>query len=365
MSQQMAALAESRGIVVDGVRDEQTRVILEGRINSGVRNASRLIEQIHTDAPLDQISPTKRLVFEARPRALSVGVGDNQLAPSEFALGQIAERAKVPTSYLKGLVSSESPSDNARAAYILQDTFANSVQERVLVRSVRGQLRGFLSDRYRRLDSRPLVDALAAEAAELGAVPFDGTATETRVALKVILPRVIEPVAGEAMVLGVEWSNSDFGNGTHSIRAFALRVVCLNGMTRENVMKQIHLGGRLGDDIRFSEQTHQLDTRASASALRDVVRGQLSAEGIERVSASIRAAAEKSMSVGQLQAAVRNDATKDQAKKIVEAFESLDVVNLPAGNTLWRASNAISWIARHVESDESRLDLERLAGKLV
>jgi hypothetical protein len=43
----------------------------------------------------------------------------------------------------------------------------------------------------------------------------------------------------------------------------------------------------------------------------------------------------------------------------------MNAVNLPPNKTAWRASNAISWIARAVESDEQRLDLERLAGSLV
>jgi hypothetical protein len=135
-------------------------------------------------------------------------------------------------------------------------------------------------------------------------------------------------------------------------------------MTRENLLKQVHLGARLSDDIEFSDRTHQLDTAASASALRDVVRGALSPAGRDRMADAIRAAHESAMSKQQLSAATRTLA-KPVQRSIVDAFESEDVINLPEGKTAWRASNAISWVARHTEDAELRLDLERTAGALV
>ena len=56
--------------------------------------------------------------------------------------------------------------------------------------------------------------------------------------------------------------------------------------------------------------------------------------------------------------------SKATVKAVVDAFTGPDVVNLPAGDTAWRGSNAISWIARNTQDAEQRLDLERLAGSL-
>jgi flagellar biosynthesis chaperone FliJ len=47
------------------------------------------------------------------------------------------------------------------------------------------------------------------------------------------------------------------------------------------------------------------------------------------------------------------------------AFDSPDVYNLPEGNTMWRVSNAISWIAGSTEDADRKLELQRLAGELV
>ena len=341
------------------------RAILQRQIDEGAKRAADVITTIERDQPRDQIVRARAAGFDVAPTGIRVRIADDWYQPTDFALGQIAGRAGVPLPYLRELAAPQSaPWQHQLASEILAQHHGNAGDVRVLVRSVRGQLRGWVSDKYRRLDSRPLVDALASEARSVGAVPIDGVATETRVAIKVIVPRILEPIPGEFLVYGGEWSNSDFGNGTHSFRTFALRVVCLNGMTRENLLKQVHLGARLGDEIEFSDRTHRLDTAASVSALRDVVRGALGPSGRDRMIEHIRAAHDRAMSKTQLSTATRA-LPKQVQKLVIDAFESPDVINLPEGNTAWRASNAISWVARHTEDAELRLDLERAAGALV
>lgn len=345
-----------------GNEADKYRAILDRKIKEGAAKAASVMHAIFTQAPKDQIVRTRSVYFSPSTTTLAVTVGDDFLHPSDHALGQLAERASVPGPYLRELSKGEDWKREL-AAMILTSHYANADDGRMLVRSVNGQLRGWLSDRFRRLDCRPLCDALGQEAQAIGAIPCDGTATETRVAIKLIMPEIVEPIPGEFLVYGGEWSNSDYGNGTHSFRAFALRVACLNGMTRENLLRQVHLGGRLEENIAFSDRTYQLDTEASVSALRDIVRGALGPSGRESLTEKIRAASEKEMSKGQLVSAVKT-LPKAQQKSIVDAFEFEDVINLPSGKTAWRGSNAVSWIARHTENPETRLDLERLAGSL-
>lgn len=341
------------------------RAILDQKIAQGAALAGKIIETIHTDMPTDMIGRTNSLKFNHRgdEAGITVAVGSSVLTPSDYALGQVAARAGIPVTYLRELVAGKDLWQRDLAAHALNQHFGNT-DDRVLVRSVRGQMRGMLSDKYRRLDNRPLIDALAQEAKAVGAVPVDGVATETRVAIKLLMPEIIEPVPGEYMVYGGEWSNSDYGNGAHSFRAFGLRVVCLNGMTRENLLRQVHLGARLHDQVEFSRRTYQLDTQTSVSALRDIVRGSLGAAGRDRMTAAIQLAAQKPMNEKQVEASMRGF-SKETTKKVVEEFKSLDVVNMPAGETTWRASNAMSWVARSLKDDEQRLDLERAAGSLV
>jgi hypothetical protein len=354
------------------------RSILEKKIEAGSREAANVLETIQRDVPTDQIVKASSVVWTPSETGIQLRIADSSLVPSDHALSQVAERASVPYLYVRQLVQGESPKGEVHegveepnsnawkrelAAEILTRHYAHGNGTRVLARSVRGQLRGWLSNKYRRLDSRPLVEALASEAQALGAIPVGGSATETRVALKVILPEIIEPVPGEVLVYGGEWSNSDYGNGVHGFRALFLRVVCLNGATRENALREVHLGAKLSDNIEFSDRTYRLDTAASVSALKDVVKHTLGPAGREDLTAKIRKAHETEYNKRQLSAAVKN-VPKATQKAIVDAFESEDVINLPAGNTAWRASNAVSWIARHTKDAEAKLDLERLAGQI-
>lgn len=346
-------------------RNQAIQAILDKKIEAGRAVAARVIERIQADVPTDVIARSSVLAFA--PAAVGSGLqltaGDNVLVPSDYALGQIATRAEIPVTYLRELAAG-GDWQRELASHALNEHFGHQDTGRVLLRSVRGQLRGMLSDKYRRIDCRPLVDALAFEAQRVGALPIDGTATETRVAIKLLMPEIVEVFPGEYMVYGGEWSDSDYGNGSNSFRAFGLRVQCLNGMTTENVLKQIHLGGRLHEAIEFSDRTYRLDTAASVSGLRDVVRGVLGEGGRARLTASIRKAHEAKFTSSQLKAATK-PFTKEVSKAVVDAFEGLDVINLPAGETAWRASNALSWVAKSVKSDETRLDLERAAGALV
>jgi len=342
------------------------RELLQQRIDEGTRRAGATLTTIMNDVPQDQIAPARKLAFASSDTGVVVTVGDSALTTNDWSLGQMAERAGVPAPYLRSIAQAHEEGDDWKrelAAEVLSRHFSHDTG-RVLVRSVRGTMRAVLSDKYRRLDMRPLAEALVEEAQKASAIPCDGVATDTRVALKIIHPEIIEPIPGEFMVYGVEWSTSDFGNGCNSIRAFALRAVCLNGMTRENILRQIHLGGRFSDDVELSQRTYQLDTKASVSAVRDVVKGALGPAGIDNMTSKIVEAASKTYSSKQLAVALKN-LPKTQAKSIIDAYDSDDVINLPVGENAWRASNAISWVARHTADAEQRLDLERVAGSLV
>lgn len=351
---------------VAGSEADRYRMILDRKIREGAASAAGLIEKIHTDMPKDQVVSTRAAKFFFGTAArIGVEFGGEVHTITDHALGQVAERASVPITYLRELAGAGKVWQSDLACEILNRSYGNIDRQRVLARSVRGQLRGWLSDKFRRLDSRPLVDALAKECQAIGAVPVDGVATETRVALKVLLPEVIEPVPGEFLAYGGEWSNSDYGNGYHSFRTFILRVWCLNGATAEDLLKQVHLGAKLPENIEFSDRTLRLDTQASVSALQDIVRGALGPAGRDRLTAAVRKAQERELAPAQLKATLSKAVGKELGKTIVDAYEGADVVNLPEGRTAWRASNAISWVARNTQDPERRLDLERLAGSVI
>jgi len=97
-------------------------------------------------------------------------------------------------------------------------------KKRYVLRSLQQEVRGFLSDSYRRIDSRPVVEAFATAVQQKEALPYDGYITDTEIAIQAIMPEVYEPVPGEVVAYGLSLENSDFGNGTLSVRAYLLRI---------------------------------------------------------------------------------------------------------------------------------------------
>jgi hypothetical protein len=163
----------------------------------------------------------------------------------------------------------------------------------------------------------------------------------------------------------LEWGNSDFGSARHSLRAFIYRLWCLNGATMEDVLAQVHLGAQLADDIELSAKTYRLDTQLSVSKLQDMVRGTLGPAKIETMLATIKGAHEQRIDWKSASSRLAKALTKGELKAVQDAFNSEDVINLPAEKTIWRASNAVSWIAGKAESEDRRLELQRLAGQIL
>lgn len=346
------------------------RTKLESVIASGLSKTGPIVQEVLGQLPVDEVTPVKMTSFKVGPHATPMYVTKHAESPlSAHAFGQLMSRTGMPAAYARSLLEESSTEGGEWKARLLEHSMSEFLQhndERFLVRRLKGQVRGVLSDCYRRLDSRPLLDAFIRSSSELGAVPIGGAATETRVHIRAIVPTIVEPVPGEAMVFGLNWANSDFGAGTYSISAFMLRLWCLNGAVGESELKKVHIGARLADDSTFSDTTHKLDQATLISATQDMVRALLSPQSIETRSELIRAAHSKETSFEQAWRQVGKQLTKATREAVKEAYEGPDTLNMPAGNTMWRFSNALSWVANSDKVDaETRIDLQLQAGKLL
>lgn len=338
------------------------RTKLEKLIETGRTRAGAVIEQIMSQQPQDHIVRGRALKFTPVGNGVEIGV-ESQRPVHDHALQQLCSRAGLPIAYARTLQEA-GPWGTDLLARNLGDLYGHQAEgKRYLTRSVGGEVRGFLSDRYRRLDSRPIVESLARTCAEIGALPVEGYALETKVAMKAVLPHVFEPVPNEVMAFGIYWENSDFGDGAHSCRIFMLRLWCTNYAISDTALRQIHLGKRLDDSFQFSQRTYELDTQVAASAVSDLVSGLLGPAKVEEACAAIKEAHETKVSANQVESFLKKRLTKGDAKAVTEAFNSADVEAMPAGQNRWRLSNALSWVAGQTEDERKRLDLMKLAGE--
>jgi len=286
------------------------------------------------------------------------------------AVGQAGERLGIPTKYIKDLSSSEQEWERKLSAEILNDHIYHSDRAKVLLRTVGGELRGFLSDKYRRLNTAEIYGSFLSAIRETGAVVHRAHYDDTKSWIDTIVPQVIavptEKNGIVHMVFGCRISNSDFGDGALDLRAYGIQVVCFNGMTRENLMRQVHLGKRLSENLELSERTYMLDTKTQASAVRDLVRLSMGKEAIEQQAFGIQKASEMSINMEtEVKKLPKSGMLKGEVEDVEKALMNNRKEDGVQGEpTLWKLSQAVTAVSRTAEERRKR-ELEEIGGKLL
>lgn len=352
---------------------------MEAMIAKGKSTAMAVVEQVQAQVPQDSLVRTQGIHIQPIKGGDGAYFGSGyslsaiDWAPAmlhTLALRQLADKTDMPNKYLdiltaRGDWGRELAADNFNR--LLMHAKQN---DKNLIRKVSTkdglEVRGVLSDRFRRIDSRPLLDAFIGACQSLDAVPIEGYALETKVRMRAVLPFVFEPVPNEVMLFGIQWGNSDFGDGGHCLSLFNIRVWCTNTAVMDEVLRQVHLGRTISEDISYSTQTLNLDTQANASAMKDVVKEFLGPKRVNGYLDSIKMACEENIEEKDVLRLLKGKLGKEETQRVSDLFASPDVQNLPPGNTSYRLSNAVSWFAQDASVSRGRqLDLQRLAGELL
>lgn len=344
-----------------GVRETMDRLISEGKI------AQDYIAPIGVNLKVNDHSPV--ITFSANG-SLRMDMPDGQFTLHDNAIGQLADRMGIPQRYLRGLASGE-PWAKQLAATLLNEHSGWTQRSRVLVRTVGTQVRGVLSDSYRRLNSVEILTAFVQEAAQQGAVISDAYMNETKIWAETILPTPLTvPTANNGDVVifaGARFSTSDYGDGAVDMRAFLLNGACLNGMVRESVMKQVHLGSKLPDNLQLSQQTYELDTKTTVSAVRDLTKGLFSKDNLMKKAIEIQGASEMEVDFEhELKRLTRDGGLlKQEGKEVEKILMRNDPEDgVQGGATLWKLTQAITAHARELSPERSR-ELHELSGQLL
>lgn len=344
-----------------GVNAAITRLLEEGRI------AQDFIAPIGANLKKNDRRPIISFSADAYVR-MSMPEGNFNLHGN--AISQISEKMGVPAKYLRELAMGDEWQKQL-CATILNEHSGWTQRTRVLVRAVGMEVRGVLSDSYRRLNSVEIITAFIQEASVQGAVMSDAYMNDTKVWCETILPTPIEiPTRKNGMVTifaGARFSTSDYGNGSVDMRSFLLNGACLNGMVRESVMRQVHLGSRLPDSIALSQKTYELDTKTTVSAIKDLTKGLYSRETIMDKAIEIQGASEIDVDFDkELKSLVQRGALlKNEGREV----EKLLMNNNPddgvaGGATLWKLTQGITAFAREQEPERSR-ELHEISGQLM
>ena len=344
-----------------GVQATMERLINEGKI------AQDYIASLGVNLKAKDHEPVITFTGDSH---LLMNMPDGQFTMHDNAIGQMADRMGIPQRYLRQLASGE-PWAIDLAAYLLNQHSDWTQRSRVLVRTVGTQVRGILSDSYRRLNSVEILTAFVQEAAGQGAVISDAYMNDTKVWAETILPTPITVPTknnGDVVIFaGARFSTSDYGDGAVDMRAFLLNGACLNGMVRESVMKQVHLGSKLPDNLALSQQTYELDTKTTVSAVKDLTKGLFSKDNLMAKAVEIQEASEVEVDFNkELKRLTSNGGLLKQEGKEVEKILMRNNPDdgVQGGATLWKLTQAITAHARELTPERSR-ELHELSGQLL
>jgi hypothetical protein len=287
------------------------------------------------------------------------------------AVRQVSAKLGIPGAYLTSLLLGEEWQRNL-GYQIMNTTNGWTDRNRVLVRAVGHEVRAFLSDQYRRLDSEMIFGSHIDAVYEKGGKLSDGYMSDTRVLIESIYPKPIEIVTelnGIIMIaFGTRLISSDYGHGALDLRSFILQGICLNGLVRESVLREIHLGAKLPDNLALSQETYRLDSMTTASAIKDLTHNLYSSDVIKDRMLEIKASTEIIVDANQMLTSLRglNKLMKgecDEIGKILMRNNPRDGVQ--GESTLWKLTQGITAYANSEDVDqERRIDLQEIAGDL-
>ncbi|MES2299403.1 MAG: DUF932 domain-containing protein [Pseudomonadota bacterium] len=291
------------------------------------------------------------------------GVGKYDI--TNLARRQLAEKLKIPFAYFERM-RAEQPGLLDRNV----NTWLQTDSERRMIRTLDGQVRAVLSDRYRRLDNYDLAENVLPILQKLPEVRFESVElTETKMYIKVITPRTqFEMAPGDIVQAGIVIMNSEVGHGTLSVQPLIYRLICSNGLiAADHGLRKTHVGRISQTDEEvitvFRDDTLAADDTAFFLKVRDVVEAAVSEASFVQVAQ-------------KMQRTLGIKLTGDPVKTIevlanryalneVERAGVLRHLIVDGDLSAYGLVNAVTHYSQDVEDYDRATEFEALGGKLI
>lgn len=227
----------------------------------------------------DFIADTRSIQINSNSAGSSLSIAtDNQnfcFSIGELAHQQIAARLNIPFRYYQKMQV-----ENPELLDLNVNTWFIQNPERRMIRVLDGNVRAFLSDRYRRLDNLELCAAVLPVIKQMNGANIESCeVTPSRLYLKVVNKKLKAEVAvGDVVQAGFVISNSEVGLGSVRIEPLIFRLVCKNGLIcKDFAQKKYHVGKQISssDDSAYqlySDETLAQDDKTFFMKVQDIVR---------------------------------------------------------------------------------------------
>ena len=291
------------------------------------------------------------------------GVGEYGI--TNLARRQLAEKLKIPFTYFERM-RTEQPGllDHNVNTWLQTDS------ERRMIRTLDGQVRAVLSDRYRRLDNYDLAENVLPILQRLADARFESVElTETKMYLKVVTPRVEYEIApGDVVQAGIVIMNSEVGHGTLSVQPLVYRLVCRNGLiASDRALRKTHVGHTLQSEedaiTVFRDDTLAADDKAFFLKVRDVVEAAVSEATFRQVARKMQKTLDIKLTGDPVKAVevLANRYTLNEPERAGVLRQLIAEGNLSAYGLV----NAVTHYSDDVEDYDRATEFEALGGKLI
>lgn len=315
-------------------------------------------------ASLVEVDGRMQLTWDAPVEIEGIAPDVESMPLREHAHGQLATKLEIPKRYYDRM--------REKAPGLLStnvDHWLHTDGRRHMIRTLDGQVRAVLSDRYRRLDHVDLMEqAVLPSLGEITGLSFQvSSLTEEKLHLNVILPSLYAEVkVGDVVQAGVQISNSEVGGGRLRILPRLWRLACLNGVIiAAEGMSQYHVGRAAEADAYaiYQDDTLAADDHAFFLKARDAIRAALDEARFEEIVASLRDTTEGAT----VESPVAATKLLGQKLDLTEGESTSILRELAKGGDLsrWGMVNAITAAAKAAAEYDRQADLELAGGALV
>lgn len=322
--------------------------------------------QNQMNAKKDYIVDTRRMTFDMGTDGAMMSLFNDQtntttvLGVNEIAHDQIGAKLGIPAGYYDRM-RQENPE---LLAHNVNSWFQKNPKS-YMVRTMYGNMRAFLSDKYYPIDNFEIAQTVLPIIADMKDARIESCEiTDRKMYIKVVNPRLTtEVVPGDIVQSGLIISNSEVGCGNMEIQPLVYRLVCKNGMVvNDAATKRRHVGRKnvaSEDYSLYTDETVRLDNIALMAKVRDTVRAIVDQTRFDKVVEMMRLAKGAEIKTTNIPAMIELAGTEFGFTK-PEGTGILDYLIRGGDLTMYGMANAVTRFAQDVESYDRSTEMESI-----
>ena len=316
------------------------------------------------------------------PSGVALNLNEKGVFPTtDITNGQLSKKLQIPKKYFDRMLEGEETNQELLCTNI--NHWLQTQPEKRMVRTLDGNARAYLSERYRPLDNYDLAEAVLPTLLEKQVDIVSCNITEARMYIKAINYKVQGEVGvGDTVASGVIISNSEVGKGRLYVGPFAARLACKNGMVindwgkrKYHVGKSNAEGGMSADEAYrlYTDKTKEMTDQVFWHQVRDLVTASLSEDGFGEIVSSLKESTTKQIQeqnpfevmevvekkwgtlTGRGSRSIRSEEKQGILQHLIHAKGDTAL-----GMTQWGLANAITRQAEDVENYDRATELESL-----